>query len=162
MVVAIVFFAAGCGGKPTVKASADAPVAAAAAVQAKAEALTLAIMPLKAQGVEESEAALVTDMLRKEMAASGKFRVVEREQMEKIVAEKELKSLETEAGPVGAAKLMNAQCLGTGSFGKLMDNYVLSFRIVDVETGIMKGAGTAEGKNLDQVKKGIAKLVASF
>lgn len=153
---------AGCGGKSAVKE--DASGVKAAAVVPAADAPTLAVVRLKEQGVSEAEATLVSDMLRDAIAQTGKFRVIEREQMERIMAEKAiaLTSVTTDSAEAGVAKLMNARFMGVGSFGKLMGNYVLSFRVVDVETGLMKGAGTAEGETLDKIKKGISKIAASL
>jgi len=153
----------GCGKGAEVRDDSQvAPVAA--AVQPAADAPTLAIVKLKAQGVTEDEAGLVTDMLREAIAQKGKYRVVEREQMERIMAEKAMAmaDMTSDTAQAGVAKLLNARYMGIGSFGKLMGNYVLSFRLVDNESGLMKGAGTAEGADLKEIKKGIARMVASF
>jgi len=151
----------GCGGGSAVK---DEPAAVKAAVVPAADAPTLVVVKLKEQGVSEAEASLVSDMLRSAIAQNGKYRVIEREQMERIMAEKAIAiaDVTTDSAEAGVAKLLNARFMGVGSFGKLMGNYVLSFRVVDVETGLMKGAGTAEGETMAEVKKGIAKIAASL
>jgi len=157
-----VLILAGCGGKSAVNEGATG-VKSATVVPA-ADAPTLVVVKLKEQGVTEAEAALVSDMLRSEIAKTGKYRVIEREQMERIMAEKAIAmtDLSTSSGEAGVAKLLNARFMGVGSFGKLMGNYVLSFRVIDVETGLMKGAGTAEGETIGEVKKGIAKIAVSL
>ena len=156
------FITVGCGGNSAVKG--DSSGADSVAVAPAADAPTLVVVKLKEQGVSEAEASLVSDMLRSSIARTGKYRVIEREQMERLMAEKAIAmaDMTNDSAEAGVAKLLNARFMGVGSFGKLMGNYVLSFRVVDVETGLMKGAGTAEGETLDQVKKGIAKISASL
>lgn len=152
----------GCGGGSAVKGDPTAVQAETAAPAA--DAPTLAVVRLQEQGVTPAEASLVSDMLRDAIARAGKYRVIEREQMERIMAEKAvaMTDVTSASAETGVAKLLNARFMGVGSFGKLMGNYVLSFRVIDVETGLMKGAGTAEGETLDQVKKGIARIAASL
>jgi curli biogenesis system outer membrane secretion channel CsgG len=49
-----------------------------------------------------------------------------------------------------------------GSFGKLLGTYVVSVRLVDVETGTVLYGATARGKTEDEVGGAIRKLAAAI
>jgi curli biogenesis system outer membrane secretion channel CsgG len=156
---------AGCGGAP-VKGTADGADQGdeTVAVAPDANAPVVLVSQLAGQGVTPEEAALVTDMVRRELMATGKFRVIDRADMDKVMAQKaaQLAGLSADAETVQFGKLLNAQFTGTGSFGKLMGSYVLNFRLVSVETGEAKNAGSAEGTTLAELKKGIRKFAKDF
>jgi len=156
---------AGCGGVP-VKGAADGAdqETETAAVAPDANAPVVLVSQLAGQGVTPEEAALVTDMVRKELMATGKFRVIDRADMDKVLGQKaaQLAGLSADAETVQFGKLLNAQLTGTGSFGKLMGSYVLNFRLVSVETGEAKNAGSAGGSTLAELKKGIRKFARDF
>jgi len=172
---------AGCGGAPVRQAAngadqeaettavapaANAPDGAEGSAKgiANGDSPVVLVSQLAGQGVTPEEAALVTDMVRRELMATGKFRVIDRSDMDKVLAQKasQLAGLSADAESVQFGKLLNAQLAGTGSFGKLMGSYVLSFRLVSVETGEATNAGSAEGTTLDELKKGIRKFVSEF
>ena len=152
----------GCGGNSGVRGETAGEKTA--AVAPATDAPTLAVVRLREQQVTPEEAAMVTDLVREAIARGGKYRVIEREQMERMMAEKSVAMAEmtSDSAEAGVAKMLNARFMGVGSLGKVMGSYVLSFRVVDVETGLLRGAGSADGETIDQIKKGIARMASTL
>lgn len=155
----------GCGGHTTVKPARSAqPAAAAPVVQPAADAPVVAVAKLGGSGVSDVDAQLVTDMIRQAMTATGKYRIVDRDHMDKMLQDQALKmagvTSDTAAADLG--KLLNARFIGVGSYGTLLGANVVNFRIVDAETGLARRAGTAEGATLPELRASIEKMVAGF
>jgi len=158
----------GCGGTATVKpqaAAASKPAdAAAPVVQPAADAPVVAVATLGGSGVNDADALVVTDMIRQAMTATGRYRIVDRDHMDKVLQDQALKmagvTSDTAAADLG--KLLNARFIGVGSYGTLLGANVVNFRIVDSETGLARKAGTAEGATLAELRQSIDRMVAGF
>jgi curli biogenesis system outer membrane secretion channel CsgG len=153
---------AGCGGKTAVKPTtveAPAPV-----VEPAADAPVVAVAKVAGTGVSDTDAALVTDMIRQAMTATGKYRIVDRDHMDKALQEQALKmaGITSDADAASLGKLLNARYIGVGSYGTLLGANVVNFRIVDAETGLARRAGTAEGATLAELRRSIVTMVAGF
>ena len=157
MALGLVLGMAGCGGGP-------GRTTAAAVVEPPADAPVLAMMPLKAEGTAASDAAIISDLVRQELLAVGRWRVVDRAAMDAAMAGKALAiaGVGSDADAASLGKLLNARLMGVGSYGLLMGTKVVTFRIVDVETGLAKWAGTAEGATQPDLKRSLAAMVATF
>jgi curli biogenesis system outer membrane secretion channel CsgG len=158
----VVLALAGCAGKGVVPGTPEVP-ASSSAVTPNPNAPVLGLAGLEARGVNDADAKNVADMVSRELIATGAFRVVDREQMSKVLADKAARlaesGTETDAE---AAKLLNARYLGVGSFGMLMGSYVLNFRIVDAETGETRASASAQGKDLARLQAGIREMAAKL
>ena len=160
LILLIAAVLAGCagGGKP-----ADTSVAAtSAAVTPNPNAPVLGLSGLEARGVTDADAKSVADMVAGELKATGAFRVVDRAQMTQLLADKAAQMAGGVEGADDAGKLLNARLLGVGSFGMLMGSYVVNFRVVDAETGETRASGTAQGKDLKQLKAGIKDMAVKL
>ncbi len=160
LVPALALLAAlGCGGHAVRSAAAVTPPRTPAA-----DAPVLAISSLKAQNTPANEAAMVTDLLRKELMATGHWRVIDRESMDAAVGAQALALAGggSDADAANLGKLLNARLIGVGTYGSLMGATVVTFRIVDVETGLATNAGTAEGKTSEEVRASLARMVGGF
>jgi len=155
---------AGCGSKESVKAGEPGTGKPPAAVEAPANAPVLAVSTVQVQNADKTEAGVVTDIIRTELMKLGKWRVIDREHMDEALRGQvlALAGVSSDADAVHLGKLLNAQLMGIGTYGKFMEMPVVTFRIVEVETGLAKYAGTAQGKNIDALRKEIAKMVQGF
>ena len=108
------------------------PVAAPAASRRS----TLAVASFDPQNVSAGDAAVIADMFRSELVKQGRFDVVEKSNMDKILMEQAFQQsgCTTAECAVKLGKILNVRYLVVGSFGKLMDQYVVSFRMVETET----------------------------
>jgi len=98
---------------------------------------TVAILDFEGRGINQMEAATLTDRLMSEMVNTDAVILVERNQMNEILQEQGLQqsgctSSEC-AAEVGA--LLGVQNMISGSFGKLGNTYTVDAKMFSVETG---------------------------
>jgi len=115
-----------------VSASAETPKA----LTARSGRSTLAVATFDPQNVSAGDSAVIADMFRSELVKQGRFDVVEKANMDKILAEQAFQQsgCTTAECAVKLGKVLNVRYLIVGSFGKLLDQYVVSFRMVETET----------------------------
>ena len=99
--------------------------------------VTVAILDFEGRGINQMEAATLTDRLMSEMVSTDAVIMVERNQMAEILEEQGLQqsgctSAEC-AAEVGA--LLGVQNMVSGSFGKLGNTYTIDAKLFSVETG---------------------------
>jgi TolB-like protein len=129
------------------------------------EGLNVAVADLSAQGVSASDAAMITDMIRNAMVQKHLFNVIEKANMDRILAEQAFQQsgCTTEECAVKLGKLLNVNRMVMGSFGKLLTRYIVSVRVVNVENGKILFSDEATGDNVDQLMgqtKAMAERVA--
>ncbi len=98
----------------------------------------VAVTALQARGVAESDAAVFTETLADVLLRSGKVRVMERSQMDKILAEQGFQQAggcDTAECAVQMGRLLGIERIVVGSVGKVGETYSISVRMVDVGTG---------------------------
>jgi len=114
-----------------------------------ADRLNLAVQDLTAQGVSASDAAVITDIQRSELVKTGAFKVLERSNMEKILAEQGFQQTgcTSQECAIKLGKLLNVQRMIMGSAGKLFSAFIVNIRIVDIQTGEIVYSDEARGNN---------------
>ncbi len=122
--------------------------------------LNVAVADLTASGVSSGDAAVVADLLRGELVKTGVFNVVEKGNMERVLAEQAFQQTgcTSQECAVKLGKLLNVQRMIVGSFGKLLGRHFVSIRVVDVETGKVVYADEAKGDTVDQIDAGLRSL----
>ena len=77
------------------------------------------------------------EILRTTLAETGKYTVVERSMLKKVLKEQKLglSGVINQNTAVGIGKILGAQIVAAGSVVKLGESYTLNIRFVDVETG---------------------------
>ncbi len=105
---------------------------------ASAKLPLVAVEDFSARGVSANDAAIITDRLRSELLQTGKVRVLERGEMDKILKEQGFQGSgacdNSECG-VEVGKLLSVDRMAVGSVGKIGELYTLSVRLLDVGTG---------------------------
>jgi TolB-like protein len=96
----------------------------------------IAVMDLKAEGVPQSTANVLSNKLRTELFNSGKYNVLNREDMKAILGEQEfqqsgicddMKCMAKIGGALGVVYMV------TGSIGKLGETYNITLKMIDIE-----------------------------
>lgn len=130
-----------------------APISLPAAAMAADVKVNVAVADLAAQGVSGSDAAMVTDMIRSAMVKAGVFNVVEKQNMDKLLAEQAFQQTGCTSAEcaIKLGKVLNVQRMIVGSFGKLLSRYVVNVRVVNVEDGKILFTDEAMGDNVDQL-----------
>lgn len=98
---------------------------------------TIAIIPLEAKGVSAIEASVLTDRLALELFATGKYRVLERGNMEAILAEQnfQLSGCVSEECVVEVGSLLGVESIVAGSVSKFGATFTIGLRLINVESG---------------------------
>ncbi|MEK7476717.1 MAG: CsgG/HfaB family protein [Candidatus Coatesbacteria bacterium] len=151
--------------KPELKPAAQSPPPAAAEAPAPSKPaglLNLAVSEFTAQGVSATDTAVIADILRSELVKTNAFNVVEKANMDKILAEQTFQQTgcTSEECAVKLGKLLNVQRMVVGSFGKLLDKYFVNLRVVNVETGRVVYGDTVNGRTVEEIQKGLNEVVA--
>ena len=99
---------------------------------------TLAVNNLTAHGLTESEAMTLTDVLRSRLMETGKFKVMERSEMETILREQAFQAsgaCTEEACIVEMGQLLGIEQILAGSIGQVGKAYSINVRIISVKSG---------------------------
>ena len=98
---------------------------------------SIAILDFQGKGVSEIEASTLTDRLASELFNLGRFKLIEREQMNELLEEQGFQQtgcVSSECA-VEVGMMVGAEQIVTGSISKIGDLFSVATRIVDVETG---------------------------
>ncbi len=98
---------------------------------------TLAIVDFEEQNVSAMDARVITGFLRTAFVNAKKYRIVDRNNMERILEEQQfqMSGCTTSECAVKLGKLLNVKQLIIGSISNLMNIFYISANVVDVETG---------------------------
>lgn len=101
------------------------------------ERMNVAVADLAAKNVSAADASIVSDFIRTELVNSNTFNVIEKANMDKIMAESAFQQTgcTTSECAVQLGKILNVQQMIVGSLSKLMDTYYITVNVVNVETG---------------------------
>jgi hypothetical protein len=123
---------------------------------------TIAAADLQPQGVSASDAANATDWLRSALVGTKIYRVVERENMNKVLAEQAVQNTgcTQQDCAVRLGRVLNVQRIIVGTVGTFAGNYTINIRVVNVETGEVTYADQCAGKDIDAIQTGIRALAS--
>jgi len=144
-----------------VSASAETPTA----LTAHTARSTLAVADFASQGVSSTDSAVITELFRSDLVKRNAFDVVEKANMDKILAEQTFQQsgCTTAECAVRLGRILNVRYLIVGTFGKLMDQYVLNFRVVETETAkVIYSDDARELSTQREVSRAIVKMVDRF
>lgn len=98
---------------------------------------SIAVLNLEGTGISQSEAAGLTDRFRTDLVRTNLVTVVERGQMESILAEQDfqLTGCTSEECAVEIGQLLGVTSMVAGTIGKIGSTYIIDIRMIDVKTG---------------------------
>jgi hypothetical protein len=115
----------------------------------------VAVSDLDPHGISRSDAAIISDRLRSELLQTGRVRVLERGEMDRILKEQAFQAsgaCDRSECAVEIGKLLSVDRMVVGSVGRIGDIYTLSARILDVGTGeVLFGANQDQEGGLDSL-----------
>ena len=105
-----------------------------------------AVMDLEARGLSSMEAATLTDRMRSELVKTGAVNVVERGQMQTILAEQDFQmtGCTSDECAVEVGQLLGVTSMVGGSLGKLGTTYTIDIRVIDIATGAISNTITKD------------------
>ena len=128
--------------------------------------ITIAVLDFEAKNIGQQSADAVTDLLRTELFNSGRFKVIERERVKRIIEEQRFQSsgLTDSDKVVELGRLLNVQKIMIGTVNLLgSDYYVVNTRMVDVQSGQVDLAEKTECQGgEEELPKAITKLALNI
>ncbi len=106
----------------------------------------VAVLELDADGVTPSEARTLTNKLRSELFKTGRFAVIERNEMDNILQEQGFQSTgcTSQECVIEVGQLLGVRGMVAGSIGKVGSIYLVSLRLIDVAKGNLVKAADEE------------------
>ncbi|MBN2278984.1 MAG: DUF2380 domain-containing protein [Candidatus Marinimicrobia bacterium] len=106
----------------------------------------IAVLNLDAFGISEPEVRALTNRLSIELFNTGRFSILERNQMEEILQEQGFQQTGCTSSEcaVEAGRLLNVEQMVTGSISKVGGIYSVEVRLIDVETGKIVAVGVED------------------
>jgi TolB-like protein len=110
------------------------------------EKMSIAVMDLEPQAVDSSVARTLSDIMRTELLNTGRFEVLERAQMSRLIEEMKLQQtgLTDVQDAAQLGKMLNVEKLIIGSIGLMGTTYHINVRLVDVAKAVTELAERAE------------------
>jgi len=109
---------------------------------AEGQKISVAIYPIKASGAtEKAVASALTSLLSSELTPSPRLAVIEEAMLKEVIArqlQNESDACDDTSCQVEIGKLVKAQKMITGDLVKLGTRYILSLKLVDIQTGTME------------------------
>lgn len=107
---------------------------------------SVAVMDMEGRGISTIEAQTLTDRMRSELVRTGAVTVVERGQMQTILAEQDfqLTGCTSDECAVEIGQLLGVSMMITGSVGKIGSTYTLDLRTIDIATGAIANTMTRD------------------
>lgn len=101
------------------------------------EIINIAVADFSGKNVSQADASIVADFLRTELVQTGIYNVIEKANMDKILAEAAFQQTgcTTSECAVQIGKILNVKQMVVGTLSKLMDTYYITVNLVEVETG---------------------------
>ncbi|MCB9497208.1 MAG: hypothetical protein H6686_10035 [Fibrobacteria bacterium] len=118
----------------------------------------IAVLPLEAPGLDPSIQRVVTDQLVAEFISKGRYQVLEREQIDRILAEQGFQqsgACDNQGCLVKVGQLLGVDAMVSGSISRIGDLHVVSVRVTDVQDGRILFASQV------QTEKGLGNLLGT-
>jgi TolB-like protein len=115
--------------------------------------ITVAVLDFEAKNVSNQNAEALADLLRTELFNTGCFKVVERQQIRKILEEQKFQlSGVTDADQAAEiGRLLNVKKIMIGTVTLLGGTHIINTRIVDVQSGQVELAEAVESRGGDEM-----------
>ncbi len=123
---------------------------------------SVAIMEFEPKGVEKSDASIISDFFRDYLFSSGHFIVIDRASMETIMKEQNLQQsvgCTSDECAVQIGKMLGVNYTIIGTLGKLGDVYVISARMVSIETAKIEWSKSEKVLGFGEIDNLIQRLV---
>jgi TolB-like protein len=118
------------------------------------EKLPIAVLSLEGKGIPSQEVEILTERLRSALVQDGRYQVVERSQMEAILAEQGFQQAgcTTNECLVQAGLILGVMQMVGGTVGRIGNSYAIDIRLFDVESSqIIKAVSRNYQGEVDQL-----------
>ncbi|MCB4790805.1 MAG: PorV/PorQ family protein [Elusimicrobia bacterium] len=126
-----------------------------------ARGINIAVSEFIAKNTSAADASIVTDFIRTELVSCGEFNILERANMEMILAEQkfQISGCTNQECAVKMGKILNVKVVLIGSLSKLLETYYITVSLVDVETGKILQSVDQKAMTADELKQACKQIV---
>lgn len=134
-------------------------------VVAQDEQPRIAVLDFQSIGCEEDLGRATSEILRTELGSIGKYRIIERAQLLKVMEEQKLQlsGAVDEQTAVEIGKMLGAKMVVVGSIVRIGTTFTLNSRFIDVQTAEVKKSRNIRGNSEDEISNmcsSLAKLIS--
>ncbi|MCD6422833.1 MAG: hypothetical protein J7L42_01780 [Elusimicrobia bacterium] len=129
------------------------------------EKINIAVMDFEARApLSQSEAAFISDFFRSDFVKLARFNVVEKNNMDKILAEQGFQQTgcSTAECAVQIGKILNVRIMVVGSCGQLLGQYVITMNVVDVESAKIVYSDDIQVSDPGLLRNKVSEMVKRF
>jgi len=121
----------------------------------------VAVAEFTGKNVSQADASIVSDFLRIELVNTGLFNVMDRNNMDSVLAEQKFQNsgCTEQQCAVEMGQLLNVEQMLVGSLSKLLDTYYITASVVDVETGKITASYDADAATSRELRSACKKIV---
>ncbi|MCD6579372.1 PEGA domain-containing protein, partial [bacterium] len=123
--------------------------------------INIAVLDLEPIGIERNFSLVNSDILREALLKYSKFNLIEREKLENVIKEQNLQTSGLVKNSVNIGNLVGAKKIISGkisNYGGKYVKYMVSIKIVDVESGSIDIIKNFEVRNIDHMKSTIEQV----
>jgi TolB-like protein len=115
--------------------------------------IKVAVLDFEGKNMSQEDTEALTDLLRTELFNTGRFIVIERQKIQKIIEEQKFQMTgltdTDEAAQIG--RLLNVKKIMIGTMTRLGGTHIINTRIVDVQSGQVELAEAVESKGGEEL-----------
>ncbi len=129
------------------------------------EVVNIAVTDFEARApLSQSEAAFISDFVRSDFVKSTRFNVIEKNNMDKVLAEQGFQQTGCSSAECAVAigKVLNVKLMTVGSCGQLLGKYIITMNIVDVESAKIIFSDDVSVTDPDELRDKITELIGNF
>ena len=124
----------------------------------------IAVLDLKPDGIQASEARKISELIRTEIINTGKYIVIERSRIDLLLKEQGFTQIgfTDESSAVKLGKLLAAQKILIGTAMRLGESIVITGRVVDIEKGIAEQASKVAVKKEEDMIYSVSEFISQL
>jgi len=129
------------------------------------EKVNVAVTDFEARApLSQSEAAFISDFVRADIVGAGRFNVVDKNNMDKVLAEQGFQQTGCSSAEcaVQIGKILNVKMMIVGSCGQLLGKYIITLNVVSVESAKIVYSDDVSVADPDDLRDNIRALIEKF
>ncbi|MFH1352590.1 MAG: helix-hairpin-helix domain-containing protein [bacterium] len=114
--------------------------------------------------LSQSEAAFISDFVRADIVTAGRFNVVDKNNMDKVLAEQGFQQTGCSSAEcaVQIGKILNVKMMIVGSCGQLLGKYIITLNVVSVESAKIVYSDDISVTDPDALRDNIKEMIEKF
>jgi len=129
------------------------------------EKINVAVTDFEARApLSQSEAAFISDFVRADIVTEGRFNVVDKNNMDKVLAEQGFQQTGCSSAECAVAigKVLNVKMMIVGSCGQLLGKYIITLNVVSVESAKIIYSDDVSVADPDELRNNIRIMIEKF